>query len=79
MSKLVIELSTQQITEAIEGMPDREKIKLTERLEKETVSLRWKQILKDIDTRLKKFPISKEEVIKEIRAYRKEKYAQGRN
>lgn len=79
MSKLTIELSPQQINEAIKGLSDTEKLKLTEKLEKETLRLRWRQILKDIDLRLRKFPVSKEEVIKEILAYRKEKYAQGRN
>ena len=75
MSKVIIELNPQQISEAIEGLSNKEKVKLTERLEKETLSLRWRQILKVIDSRLRKFPISNEEVAKEIRAYRKEKYA----
>lgn len=79
MSKLTIELSPQQISAAVEGLSDTEKLKLTEKLEKETLRLRWRQILKDIDSRLRKFPVSKEDVIKEILAYRKEKYAQGRN
>lgn len=79
MSKVTIELSPQQISEAIESLSSKEKLQLTEKLEKETLRLRWRQILKDIDSRLKKFPISKEEVAKEIQAYRKEKYAQGRH
>lgn len=79
MSKVTIELNPQQIAQVVEGLSTKEKLKLTEQLEKETLSLRWRQILKDIDSRLKKFPISKEEVIKEIRAYRKEKHAQGRH
>ncbi len=75
MSKVMIELSAEQIGAAIEGLPEKEKLKLTEKLEKETFSLRWKQILKDIDARLKKFPISQKDVLKEIQAYRKHKYA----
>lgn len=79
MSKITIELNSRAIGEAIERLSDKEKLKLTEKLEKETLRLRWKQILKDIDSRLKKFPISKEEVAQEVIAYRKEKYAQGRH
>jgi hypothetical protein len=75
MSKVTIELNSRQIREAVEGLSNEEKLRLTERLEKETIGLRWKQILNNIDSRLRKFPISKREVIKEIQAYRKEKYA----
>ena len=75
MSRITIKLTPQQIIAAIEGLSANEKLKLTEKLEKETLGLRWKQILKNIDSRLKKFPISKAEVISEIRAYRKSKYA----
>ena len=79
MSKVIIELDSQQINEAVEGLSDKEKLRLTEKLEKETLGLRWRQILKDIDTRIKKFPISQEEVIEEIQAYRRNKYAQSRH
>ena len=79
MSKLTIELNASQISQAIEGLSDKEKLAITELLERETIGLRWRKILKDIDARLKKFPISKREVIEEIQTYRKEKYAQGRN
>lgn len=72
-----IEIDTKQLKNAIEQLSDKEKAKLVEELERETLKLRWRQILKDIDSRLKKFPISKEEAIKEIEAYRKEKYAKG--
>ena len=75
MSKVTIELSPQQISEAIEGLSAKEKLQLTEKLERETLRLRWRQILKDIDSRLKKFPISKNDVMKEIAAYRKKQYA----
>mgnify|MGYP003395027971 CR=1 FL=1 len=75
MSKVILDLNNEQVERIIESLSLEEKLKLTEKLEKETLGLRWKQILKDIDSRLKKFPIPKQEVIKEIRAYRKEKYA----
>ena len=79
MFKVTIKLNPQQISKAIEGLSIKEKLRLTEKLEKETLRLRWKQILKDIDSRLKDFPVSEEEITKEIQAYRKEKYAQSRH
>jgi hypothetical protein len=75
MSRVTIELSPQQIAAAVERLSGEEKIRLTERLEKETLKMRWKRILRDIDLKLRRFPISKEEVLKEIQAYRKAKYA----
>lgn len=74
-----IEIDAKQLREAIEQLNDKEKTKLIEELERETLTLRWRQILKDIDSRLKKFPVSREEVVKEIYNYRKEKHAQGRH
>jgi hypothetical protein len=73
--KPIIELNTEQINNAVDGLPLREKLRLTERLEKETFSFRWKQILKDIDSRLKNCRISRKDVLNEIESYRKEKYA----
>jgi len=40
MSKVIIELSAEQLGQAIESLPEREKLKLTERLERETFGLR---------------------------------------
>jgi len=71
MSKVLIELNQEQISKAIESLSMEDKLKISEMLEKQTMSLRWRKILKDIDSRLKKFPISKNEVIQEIQAYRK--------
>lgn len=71
MNKITIQLLPEQITEAIDHLPEAAKLALTERLEKETLRLRWRRILKDIDTRLKKIPISRQTVLKEICAYRK--------
>jgi hypothetical protein len=71
MNKVTIQLFPEQIAEAVERLPEAEKLELTERLEKETLRLRWRRILRDIDARLKKFPISRQTVLGEIRAYRK--------
>ncbi len=79
MSKVTLELDTRQLEELIESLSMNDKIKLVCKLEQETLRQRWNNVLKDIDKRLKKFPISEKEIAKEIETYRKEKYAKGRN
>ena len=75
MSKITSDLNHKQLEQIIEDLPMRDKIRLVRKLEKETLSQRWKQILRDIDARLKKFPISPKDILPEIQAYRKNKYA----
>ena len=77
-SKVTLELNNQQVEDLVEKLPLDEKIKLVQKLEKETLRQRWDEILKDIDKRLKKFPISEEDIDKEIKALRREKYAKSR-
>ncbi len=79
VNNIMLELNPGQVEKLIGKLGLQEKIQLVRRLEKETRQARWREILKDIDKRLKKFPISEEEITKEIVAYRKEKYAKGRN
>jgi len=76
--KITLELSPNQVEDLVEKLPMSEKVKLVSKLEKETLPQRWGEILTDIDKRLKKFPISQEEIGKEIKTYRREKYAKGR-
>ena len=75
MSKVILDLNNKQVERMVESLSVEEKLRLVRKLEKETLSLRWREILKDIDARLKKFPVSKQEVAKEIQAYRKERHA----
>lgn len=76
-NKITLELNPEQVEKLVERLPLENKIHLVRKLEKETLRQRWDEILKDIDKRLKKFPISEQEVAEEIKAYRKEKYAKG--
>lgn len=78
-NKIMLELSPNQVEELVERLSMQEKIKLVNRLEKETLRQRWNNILRNIDRRLKQFPISEKETAKEIESYRREKYAKGRN
>lgn len=76
-NKITLYLDVKQVERLVEKLPLEEKLKLVHKLEKETLRKRWGGILKDIDKRLKRFPISKKEIEQEIKAYRKEKYAKG--
>ena len=78
MFRIPISLTTDHISDAIDNLPERERIKITDKLNKQNIRLRWQSILKDIDRRLKKFPISRQEALNEITAYRREKHAQSR-
>jgi len=74
-NKITLYLDVKQVERLVEKLPLEDKLKLVHKLEKETLRKRWSGILKDIDKRLKRFPISKKEIGQEIKAYRKEKYA----
>jgi|GEM_PF-1645834 len=76
-NKITLDLDVKQVEKLVEKLPLEEKLKLVRKLEKETLRKRWGKILKDIDKRLKRFPISKKEIEQEIKAYRREKYAKG--
>ena len=78
MFKIPISLTTDQISDALDNLPERERTKIFERFNKKTIRLRWQSILKDIDRRLKRFPISRQDVLDEIAAYRREKHASRR-
>lgn len=77
MVKVNIGLTARQIAKAAESLSLREQLKLTELLERKTIAARWKGILSDIDSRLKKFPISQQDVLSEIQAVRKSKHAKS--
>ena len=70
--------SSKQIREAFDRLPTKEKLKIVEEFERKTRKERWKDIFKDIDKRLKKFPISQKEIDQEIADYRREKNAKSR-
>ncbi|MBU0571018.1 MAG: hypothetical protein KKC50_03125 [Candidatus Omnitrophica bacterium] len=75
MSKVTLEFNNKQIEKIVESLPLKEKIQLVRKLEKETLQARWANILGNIDGRLKKFTVTRKEITREIKAYRKEKHA----
>ena len=79
MSKVTIELGPEQIERIVEDLTIEQKLRLVRKLEKETLSQRWDNLLKTIDERRKKYPISQQEINKEIALARKEFYAKRRS
>lgn len=65
---------TLDIEELVERLPMNDKIKLVRRLEKATWAARWDRLLAKIDERVKKDPVTDEEVYQAVREVRKERY-----
>lgn len=65
------EIDIRQIRKAIRQLPERQRIKLTRDLVRDHQKGLWKKILRDIDKRVEKFPISQKEIDQEIEACRK--------
>ena len=79
MPKMTIEVDNNQVEKLIESLPAKEKLRLLRRMEKNAVGESWNEILKDINGRLKRSPISAEDIEKEIGQFRKKNNAQSRN
>lgn len=79
MSKAILEINSQQVERLVESLPLDDKIRLVRKLEKETWQQRWGKLLEGIDGRLKKYPLTRKEIIKEIEAGRKTYHAKRRN
>ncbi|MEK7376609.1 MAG: hypothetical protein AABZ57_05555 [Candidatus Margulisiibacteriota bacterium] len=73
MPKLTVEVNKKEIERLVESLPAKEKLQLVRNVGKNAVSGNWGKILKDIDSRLEKLPVSEETVLSEITAYRKSK------
>lgn len=76
MPKVTLDTNIEKI---VEDLSMEEKLKLVYKLERETLRQRWNNLLKLIDERIKKHPISSRDVIKEIECARREHYAKRRH
>ena len=70
--------SSNQLEEMLDKLPFREKIRLVRKLEATIWGRRMDQLLKRIDERRKKHPISSKEIKEEITCVRRELYGQSR-
>ena len=78
MSKITLDLTAQQIANAVDQLPDEAKIKLARKLRNFTAQTRVREVLRRIDARKGKRP-STRDILQEIHSYRREKHAQSRD
>ena len=78
MFKITVDVNPQQIENLVEHLPMREKIHLAKRLNEETWEPRFKSLLKEIDTSLKRKHLpSNEEIVQIVKKVRRRRYAQS--
>ena len=75
MSTVTVELDIRQIEAAIKRLKPEEKIRLVENLEKETWPDRFKALLKRIDRKSDKYPISEQEINRVCEEIRHKRHA----
>ena len=75
-NKIILELRPEQVEHLVEELPIEEKLRLVRKLDDETLNIRMDEILKNIDKRRRKHPISSKEIDKIVKGVRKELYAQ---
>jgi len=78
MSKVSFDFDVRDIEKLVEKLPLEDKIRINHRLSKETIRARWDKILKSIDERRKKYPITEEEIAREVEAVRRKVYGKSR-
>ena len=71
----MVRIDVEALNKTIERMSMKDKIRLFERLQRETWAKRINNILKNIDQRRKKYKITSKEISQEIEKARKEFYA----
>ena len=79
MPTVNINLRINDISKIVEQLNIREKTKLIKKLEEETWSMRFDQLLGKIKRRVKQYPISEQEIIHEVEQTRKQRYDQSRH
>lgn len=70
-------ISLKQIEQAVEALPQAEKIRLVRRLERQTWGDRLDRLLARIDARVKRRPVSETQVTALVEQVRQELHAQG--
>ena len=77
MPSVNINLRINDISTIVEQLDIREKIKLIKKLEEETWSMRFDQLLGRIRRRVKQYPISEQEIFHEVEQTKKQRYDQS--
>ena len=78
INKITSELESAELDRLIDHLPERQKIRLAKKLGREIWVKRMRRILRELDARAKKLPISEKEICKELEAVRKDVYGPRR-
>jgi len=74
MLKTISEAGVNKIKKAIKDLPLERKIEVLNMLEEELYALRFKSLLKEFRESAKKYPVTHEEITREIEAVRQRRY-----
>lgn len=74
MLKTISEAGVNKIKKAIKDLPLERKIEVLNMLEEELFALRFKSLLKEFRGSAKKYPVTLEEITREIEAVRQRRY-----
>ena len=73
-NKILMEIEASKVEKLVNKLPLKNKLRILNMLERQTFKERWKEILKDIDKRTKRYPLNTRDILKEIKKYRTKKY-----
>jgi len=76
-NKILMEIEASKVEKLVNKLPLKNKLRILNMLERQTFKERWKEILKDIDKRTKRYPLNTRDILKEIKKYRTKKYGKG--
>lgn len=79
MPQIAIDVSFKEIERIIDTLKIKEKVKIFEKLGKETRKGRWGNLLNRIENRYKKYPISDKEITSICKEVRKNRYEKRPN
>ena len=74
-----LEMNFKQIEQAINGLSLKDRAKLVERLMKDTWEERFEKLRNRIRARVKKYPITQEEIDQEVEEAKREYHAKSRH
>jgi len=78
MATLTVEVGTKEIKEVFKRLPSRERINLVEELIRQTRKERWENLFQDVRGRIKKHPISDQEIQRICEEVRKKHYERNK-
>ncbi len=73
-AKIISDAGLKEIKKAVKNLPLEKKLEVLTMLEEELFATRFKSLLKEFQESAKKYPITAEEITKEVEAVRQRRY-----